>query len=590
MNNFVYFFGIVEDRNDPEMLGRCRVRIFGVHSENKDELPTFDLPWAYPILPVNNAAMSGIGQTVTGPVNGTQVFGFFRDGQDMQEPVIMGTIAGKYESKPLSSEGFGDPTGIFPIFDVDKNDVNRLERGVIEKTHVDFKIQNMTTAKITSNISATGERESSSWLEEFETSPIYPFNHVKETESGHIDEWDDTPGFERINRMHRSGTSDEVYANGDKTIKVYGNEYHIVVEDNNVAIYGKCNVTIGDNANILVGGNVNLEVNGNMSSIIRGDENKIVYGNSIERVSGNITRVSGGDIQDKGNNINTHANENIISRAGGYNYVQASGNVELQGELVHLIKPTPLVDIFTPDAIADNVPLNELITPTDLKDYVPRQGQTLARTYVTIDPTEEDTTNNLSTYPSGTVYPITTNKTIEEVDVDEDTIIENTLRREGGFIANDAGRGPSKYGVLISSLATYRGVSVSSLTAQDVRNLTIEEAIAIYKKNYWDAINVGQAPAKVREILFDTNVNGGAGSVTRAALISLGVDIPANGGVTKTVIAAMNSVNVDDLYDAMVKARVARYYRLVQNNPKLKVYINGWLNRMKDFGWSPQTA
>ena len=40
----------------------------------------------------------------------------------------------------------------------------------------------------------------------------YPFNHVRETESGHIQEFDDTPGRERIHEYHRAGTFYELPA------------------------------------------------------------------------------------------------------------------------------------------------------------------------------------------------------------------------------------------------------------------------------------------------------------------------------------------------------------------------------------------
>ena len=45
------YFGVVEERSirDEYRLGRCKVRIFGVHSEDKNELPTDELPWAFPI-------------------------------------------------------------------------------------------------------------------------------------------------------------------------------------------------------------------------------------------------------------------------------------------------------------------------------------------------------------------------------------------------------------------------------------------------------------------------------------------------------------------------------------------------------------
>jgi len=44
-DNFVWWYGVVEDNNDPLKTGRCKVRIFGWHSENLNEMPTSDLPW-----------------------------------------------------------------------------------------------------------------------------------------------------------------------------------------------------------------------------------------------------------------------------------------------------------------------------------------------------------------------------------------------------------------------------------------------------------------------------------------------------------------------------------------------------------------
>lgn len=88
------FFGVVEDRNDPLTLGRCKVRIFGVHPDDKTLIPTEDLPWAMPIQPITSAAIGGVGHAPVGPVVGTHVVGFFADGLDRQIPFFFGTIAG----------------------------------------------------------------------------------------------------------------------------------------------------------------------------------------------------------------------------------------------------------------------------------------------------------------------------------------------------------------------------------------------------------------------------------------------------------------------------------------------------------------
>ena len=113
--NFVWWQGVVEDKMDPLYLGRCRVRILGYHTDDKTEIPTEDLPWAMPMQPITSAAVSGVGTTPLGPVEGTWVVGFFRDGENAQEPVIMGTFGGRPEEGPDPSKGFNDPFGKYPL-------------------------------------------------------------------------------------------------------------------------------------------------------------------------------------------------------------------------------------------------------------------------------------------------------------------------------------------------------------------------------------------------------------------------------------------------------------------------------------------
>ncbi len=87
------YTGVVEDRMDPLKLGRCKVRVVGIHTEVKTTLPTADLPWAMPMQSLNSAAISGLGQSPIGPVEGTWVVVVFQD-EDTQFPIIMGTLGG----------------------------------------------------------------------------------------------------------------------------------------------------------------------------------------------------------------------------------------------------------------------------------------------------------------------------------------------------------------------------------------------------------------------------------------------------------------------------------------------------------------
>ena len=62
-NNFVWFNGVVEDRQDPQKLGRLRVRCVGIHTQDKDILPTSDLPWSQLIHPITSSGISGLGSS-----------------------------------------------------------------------------------------------------------------------------------------------------------------------------------------------------------------------------------------------------------------------------------------------------------------------------------------------------------------------------------------------------------------------------------------------------------------------------------------------------------------------------------------------
>lgn len=90
--------GVVEDRMDPLMLGRCKVRISGIHTQDKTILPTADLPWANPMLPISQSGVSGIGTTPVGPMPGTWVYVAFHDAEQ-QQPILLGGICGVPQSK-----------------------------------------------------------------------------------------------------------------------------------------------------------------------------------------------------------------------------------------------------------------------------------------------------------------------------------------------------------------------------------------------------------------------------------------------------------------------------------------------------------
>ena len=72
-DGFVWFVGVVEDRDDPEYMGRVRVRCLGFHSDNLNKIATEDLPWATVMAPTSSPSMSGLGTTPPFLVEGSWV-------------------------------------------------------------------------------------------------------------------------------------------------------------------------------------------------------------------------------------------------------------------------------------------------------------------------------------------------------------------------------------------------------------------------------------------------------------------------------------------------------------------------------------
>lgn len=98
---------------DPLFLGRVRVRILGIHSPDLRDMPTESLPWANVSQPTTSAAQTEVGTSPLGLVEGSWVWGFFRDGKYMQEPLVCGSLGGVALDKNNNPAlGFKDLRGL----------------------------------------------------------------------------------------------------------------------------------------------------------------------------------------------------------------------------------------------------------------------------------------------------------------------------------------------------------------------------------------------------------------------------------------------------------------------------------------------
>ena len=294
-NTFFWWYGFVEDVNDPLKIGRCKVRIVGLHVPNKNEIPTKDLPWAHPMMPYHSASSSGVGFSPTGILPGTWVIGFFKDGESCQQPMILGTFPGINKLGQISSKspsiGFNDPNGIFPKDSyIDESDVNKLSRNEdIENTIVKKKKDDIDD----NNPTALG----GDWIEpETPYAAEYPKNHVYESESGHIFEVDDTPNAERIHRYHRTGTFEEIHPDGTKVEKIIGNDFLIVRKNNHLSVYGNLTVNVGDTVKIYSGKNLDIQVGGDARIHVAGNTTMQTDGNYLHSIKGTAQIISGGNM------------------------------------------------------------------------------------------------------------------------------------------------------------------------------------------------------------------------------------------------------------------------------------------------------
>jgi hypothetical protein len=227
VSDFETFLAIIEDLDDPLMLGRCRLRVFQHHDKS---IPTEDLDWAKPIIP-NSSAIEGVGISPTWYKVGTWVVGFYIDGKTRQQPLILGAL------------------DRIPGNDDNKHSVSKLARGT--DTFEQKKI---------------GPEPKVSYAAQ------YPHNKTITTEGGHVVEIDDTPGNERIHIRHKAGTYVEinkdgriVFRSGDRFDIVDGKLTEFVNKDQDTEVKKKRSTKIGKDDKLKVGGKLDIIVEGNVT-------------------------------------------------------------------------------------------------------------------------------------------------------------------------------------------------------------------------------------------------------------------------------------------------------------------------------------
>ena len=346
-NGFIWFVGVVENRQDPKHLGRLKVRCLGYHTENLDKLPTADLPWAHVMNPITSATVSGVGQSPLGCVEGSWVVGFFQDGADAQMPVIIGTLPGIPDSLPdsLSKKGFQDSVNAnYPKYK-DETDVNRLAVGDDDNPHSSLTIRkaDRTTDMGRADFNSVDLRVANADPDTLPgddgtnfSEPLtpydatYPYNHVYESEGGHLKEIDDTPGAERIHERHSTGTGYEVHPDGSKVTRVKKDNYDLITGDSFVHIKGDQATTTDGGVRVFVNadgstadGHYTIEVGNNANiniQVNKGNVNVITTQGDINLKSGaNIQLDAAQGIYLRSKTVSAEIDGNWVERVTGFN-------------------------------------------------------------------------------------------------------------------------------------------------------------------------------------------------------------------------------------------------------------------------------
>jgi uncharacterized protein (DUF2345 family) len=156
--------------------------------------------------------------------------------------------------------------------------------------------------------------------------PQYPFNFTYASLTGHLWEMDDTPGAERVNLQHRSGSRLAISSEGTTLIKSQGNMYNVTSGDTYHLTMGGMVMSVKDDIGIRSTSDMTLHADGTVTMLSRND--------SVEHISGKKDILVAETMQIKCNrliieaeNIDFVAAANITMEAGGDIKIRSGGNM-----------------------------------------------------------------------------------------------------------------------------------------------------------------------------------------------------------------------------------------------------------------------
>jgi len=141
--------------------------------------------------------------------------------------------------------------------------------------------------------------------------------------------------------------------------------------------------------------------------------------------------------------------------------------------------------------------------------------------------------------------------------------IPHILSYEAGYVNHPADPGgETKY-----------GISKRAYPHRDIAALTLDDATAIYERDYWRTVRADQFPAGVALLLFDSAINQGQETAVKLLQKALHV---AEDGIPGPVTQRTALDRMPDLL-SLYAAERARYYALL---PTIRAFGRGWYRRL----------
>jgi hypothetical protein len=162
-----------------------------------------------------------------------------------------------------------------------------------------------------------------------------------------------------------------------------------------------------------------------------------------------------------------------------------------------------------------------------------------------------------------------------------DAAIKFVLKYEGGYVNHpDDPGGETNLGITAGTLAAAHASGLVS--HNNVKNLTREEAVKIYRANYWDRYGWGELPFPACLVLFDAAVNGGFATIAQRTCNTFGEKLSVDGKWGPLTKAAVWKHAADPQFSRLFLVKRKDYYdNLIAAKPSMTTFKNGWYNRLR---------